>query len=69
MLLKSDESEFKCQTCILVKSHRVSFSANSNKSCVPFSLVHYDVWGPTLCSYNFDFRWFVTFIDDCTRMT
>ena len=69
ILSKSDESEFKCQTCILAKSHRVSFPANSNKSCVPFFLVLYDIWRPTPCSDNSDFRWFVTFIDDCTRMT
>ena len=48
MLSKSDESEFRCQTCTLAKSHNVSYQANLNKSCVPFSLVHFDVWGPAL---------------------
>ena len=43
MLLKSDESEFKCQTCILVKIHCVSFPINSNKNGVPFSLVHSNI--------------------------
>ena len=69
MLPKSDEYEFRCQTCTLAKIHRVSYPTNSNKSYVSFSLIHSDVWGPTPCSNNSGFRWFVTFIDDCTRMT
>ena len=69
MLSKLDEFEFRCQTCTLVKSHYISYPANSNKSCVPFALVHSDVWGPTPCLYNSGFRWFIIFIDDYTRMT
>ena len=34
----------------------------------PFELVHSDVWGPSRES-SFGFRYFVTFIDDCTRTT
>lgn len=40
-----------------------------NKSSIPFSLVHSDVWGPSPIATRFGVRWFVTFIDDCTRMT
>lgn len=53
---KSDESDFRCQTCILAKSHRVPYPANSNKSCVPFALIHYDVWGPTPYSDGSGFK-------------
>ena len=69
MLSKSDESEFRYQTCTLAKSHRVSYLTNSNKSCIPFALIHSDVWGPTSYLNNSDFRWFVTFINDCTCIT
>ena len=69
MISNLDIFEFSCQTCILAKSHRVSYLTNSNKSCIPFALIHFDVWEPTSYSDNFGFRWFVTFIDDCTRMT
>ena len=31
--------------------------------------IYSDVWGPAPHSDNSGFRWFVTFIDDCTRMT
>ena len=66
---KSDESEFRCQICILAKIHRVPYPTNSNKTCVPFTLIHYDVWGPAPYSDGSGFKWFVTFIDNCTRMT
>ena len=69
MIFNLDISEFSCPTCILAKSHRVSYPANSNKSSIPFALIHSDVWEPTPCSDNSGFRWFVIFIDDCTRMT
>ncbi|BBN70448.1 hypothetical protein Prudu_1477S000700 [Prunus dulcis] len=42
-----DESGFKCETCILAKSHCTA---------------------PARVTSN-GFRWFVTFIDDCTRLT
>ncbi|KAI5314961.1 hypothetical protein L3X38_044137 [Prunus dulcis] len=38
-----DVSSFQCDTCELAKSHRVPFPLSSNKSLIPFSLVHYDV--------------------------
>ncbi|CAL2238911.1 unnamed protein product [Prunus armeniaca] len=63
-----DESSFKCETCILAKSHRTVFPLSDSKAAKPFNLVHYDVWGPACVTSN-GFRWFVTFIDDCTRLT
>ncbi|CAL8163118.1 unnamed protein product [Prunus armeniaca] len=63
-----DESSFKCETCILAKSHRTVFPLSDNKAAKPFDLVHSDVWGLARVTSN-GFRWFVTFIDDCTRLT
>jgi hypothetical protein len=62
-------SELKCPTCIVAKSHRTSYLPNLNKSMVPFALVHSDVWGPSPISIGSGVRWFVIFVDDCTRMT
>ncbi|KAI5353924.1 hypothetical protein L3X38_006818 [Prunus dulcis] len=59
---------FKCETCILAKSHRTVFPLSDSKAAKPFDLVHSDVWGPARVTSN-EFRWFVTFIDDCTRLT
>ncbi|CAL2259326.1 unnamed protein product [Prunus armeniaca] len=42
-----NESDFQCQTCILAKSHRVSYPSSCNKRLMPFDLVHSDVWGPS----------------------
>ena len=64
-----DISIFRCDVCELAKSHRVSFPSNLNKSSVPFMIVHSDVWGPSPNPTLGGSRWFVTFIDDCTRMT
>ena len=62
-------TDFHCETCILAKNHRVNFPISSNKSFIPFALIHFDVWGPAPISSSSGYRWFVTFINDCTRMT
>ena len=48
--------------------HRASFYPSNNKSIVPFSLIHSDVWGASRNVALKGHRWFVTFIDDfsCT---
>ena len=66
---KSDISGFRCDICELAKSHRASFPLILNKSLFPFMVIHYDVWGPSKVPTLSGSRWFVTFIDDCTRMT
>ncbi|RVW62884.1 Retrovirus-related Pol polyprotein from transposon RE1 [Vitis vinifera] len=44
-------------------------SVNFEKSPFPFMVIHSDVWGPSKVPTLSGSRWFVTFIDDCTRMT
>ncbi|KAL6277717.1 hypothetical protein ACE6H2_021318 [Prunus campanulata] len=71
-LFASCNKEFKCstcETCIFAKSHRTIFSSSDNKALMPFTLVHSDVWGPSQTTTCGGMRWFVTFIDDCTRIT
>uniref|UniRef100_A0A2N9IBP1 Integrase catalytic domain-containing protein n=1 Tax=Fagus sylvatica TaxID=28930 RepID=A0A2N9IBP1_FAGSY len=62
-------SDFKCDICEMAKSHRVPFPISMNKSPVPFMVIHSDVWGPANTSSLSGARWFVSFIDDHTRMT
>ena len=69
LFAKSDISGFRCDICELAKSHRASFPLILNKSLFPFMVIHYDVWGPSKVPTLSGSRWFVTFIDDCTRMT
>ena len=61
--------EFHCDTCELAKSHRISYSPSLNKSSEPFEVIHSDVWGPAKVPSTSGARYFVTFIDECTRMT
>jgi len=63
------ELDFHCETCTLTKSHRISYPLRLNKNFMPFMIVHSDIWGPSRVSTISGYKWFVTFIDDCTRMT
>ena len=58
-----------CETCFLAKSHRHTFKSNDTKVDFPFLLIHSDVWGPAKVEGGQNFRYFIAFIDDCTRMT
>ena len=65
---KVSHLNFKCDTCILAKSHRASYPLSMNKSMIPFDLIHSDVWGPSLVTTSSGHRSFVIFVDDCIRM-
>ena len=45
LLSNKNVSTFRCEDCELRKHHRASFYPSNNKSTIPFSLVHTDVWG------------------------
>ena len=69
LFANSDISGFRCDICELAKSHHASFPLILNKSPLPFMVIHSDVWGPSKVPTLSGSRWFVTFIDDCTRMS
>jgi hypothetical protein len=54
--------------CPLSKSTRLPFSSSTSYSVKPFDLVHYDVWGPVIESFD-GYKYFVTFVDDFSRFT
>jgi len=62
-------SSFQCDICQLAKHHRASFPIQPYKASKPFILIHSDVWGPSRTLTNFGKRWFITFIDDHTRLS
>jgi hypothetical protein len=63
------ELSVSCEACQLSKQHRVPFSSRVvHKVSSPFELVHSDVWGPINITSN-KFHYFVTFVDDFSRMT
>jgi len=68
-LFTSNTELIKCETCIRTKNHRVTFPLNNNRVNSIFSLIHSDVWGPAPNSHNNQFKYFVLFVDNFSRMT
>ncbi|KAL6311472.1 hypothetical protein AAG906_012053 [Vitis piasezkii] len=59
-----------CELCHFVKHHRSSLGPRINKRAESLlELVHSDVWGPCPVTSKTGFRYFVTFVDDFSRMT
>ena len=55
--------------CIYAKNHHVPFKTSLNKSPIPFIHVFTNVWGPFSTLSALDHKYFVSFIDDCTRVS
>ena len=64
-----DIQHFHCDICEYAKHTRVSFPISNKRSSSPFCLIHSDIWGPSTIPNILGSRWFVTFIDDCTRVS
>ncbi|CAN1319888.1 Retrovirus-related Pol polyprotein from transposon TNT 1-94 [Linum perenne] len=62
-------SDFKCDACHFAKDHRTVFPLRGYTPSKPFYLIHSDVWGPSKIPTMSGKKWFVTFIDDHTRMS
>ncbi|XP_024165520.1 uncharacterized protein LOC112172419 [Rosa chinensis] len=69
LFLGVSESSLHCETCALAKSHRSSYHSNFHSSTMPFELIHSNVWGPSKHFTLSGMRYFVLFIDDCTRLS
>ena len=62
-------SILRCDACQLSKNKRLVYSININKRSTPsFDLIHSDVWYATIPSI-YGHQYFVTLIDDVTRVT
>lgn len=58
-----------CTVCLLARQTRMYFPSSSNKSDKPFFNIHGDIWRPyKIISHN-GCRFFLTLVDDCSRMT
>ena len=60
---------FHCDICEYAKNKRTNFPISKSRSLAPFHLVHSDVWGPSTIPNISGTRFFISFIDDCTRVT
>lgn len=63
-----DCSKLHCDACHLAKDHRVTFQIKPYFPSKPFYLFHNDVWGPSKVSTLSGKKWFLTFINDHTRV-
>lgn len=68
LFLSLDDNEFNCGICEMAKNKRTSYVSSTNKNTVPFMKIHSDVWGPAPIPTPSGARYFVTFVDECTRM-
>ncbi|KAL4555898.1 hypothetical protein LXL04_038530 [Taraxacum kok-saghyz] len=68
LFLSLDDNEFNCGICEMAKNKRTSCVSSTNKNTVPFMKIHSDVWGPAPIPTPSGARYFVTFVDECTRM-
>ncbi|GJW93299.1 retrovirus-related pol polyprotein from transposon RE2 [Tanacetum coccineum] len=66
----SNLSSLNCDSCEFAKHKRVHLSPRANKRVAsPFELVHSDIWGPCPITSKSGFKYFVTFVDDYSRVT
>ena len=69
LFINKNPSLFQCEICEFAKHRRTSFSTQPCKATKPFTMIHSDVWGPYQIKTLTGKRWFITFIDDHTRVT
>ena len=60
---------FHCDMCEFAKHKRVPFPISNTRSSIPFDLIQSDIWGPSIVPNLSGSKWFVSFIDDCTRVS
>lgn len=68
LFVNKDIHSFHCEHCIYAKQSRTHYPIQSYKTSKPFYLVHSDIRGPARSSTFSGARWFITFIDDHTRV-
>jgi hypothetical protein len=66
---KISKEQLVCDACQYGKQPRSSYLSSDNRSSVPLQTIHSDVWGPSRVVSLYRYRYFVTFIDCCTRTT
>lgn len=65
----SKTNEINCEVCARCKIHVQPFKSSSNREENILGLVHSDIYGPMSTESLGGAKYFVTFIDDCSRYT
>ncbi|KAM1697211.1 hypothetical protein ACFXTN_028649 [Malus domestica] len=58
-----------CKPCLQGKFTHLPFPSPASKSVTPFEVIHTDVWGHSPTKSIEGYRYYVSFIDECTRYT
>jgi GAG-pre-integrase domain len=66
---KYSRSELVYDACEFAKHIRTMYPSLGNRSLNYFDVIFSDVWGSSRIASSSGFRWFVTFIDCCSRVT
>lgn len=69
LFINKSAKDFKCEICQLGKHTRSVYPSIPYHLSKPFVLIHSDIWGASTVSNISGARWFVTFIDDHSRLT
>ncbi|KAL5715327.1 hypothetical protein ACHQM5_017160 [Ranunculus cassubicifolius] len=69
IISNSSNKTMLCSSCQMAKSCRLPFLSSDNICHEPFGKIHCDLWGPAPVSSVQRFRYYVIFVDDCTRYT
>ena len=64
----NNSSRFQCEICRFAKHHLTIFPFRPYKESKPFSLIHSDIWGLFKVTNLSGIKWFITFIDNHTRV-
>ncbi|KAK0593418.1 hypothetical protein LWI29_036352 [Acer saccharum] len=59
----------QCEVCQLSKHVRGNYPIQGYKTSHPFAIIHSDIWGPSRVNNISGAWWFISFIDDHTRIT
>jgi histone deacetylase 1/2 len=65
----SDPTKSFCTICLKRKITKLPFSYPAVKSIHPLEIIHSDVWGPAPTMSVEGFRYYVSFVDECTLYT
>lgn len=69
MKFKTNNSRIKeCKICSLARQGILPFPKITNRSSKTFQLIHVDVWGTYRVPNHDGYRFFLTIVDDCSRM-
>lgn len=62
-------NKFQCEICNKNKIHTLPFKLSKSRETEILNLVHSDICGPINVNSLAGSKYFVTFIDDCSRYT